>query len=685
MNESTVPIIVLSSRQEDVEFVNRNLREAGHAVHCQWIQHIDIFVEAIDSSPHQLIFLFAEYFATPLREIAKKRQLFAPMVPLVVVTQIAEESMITEAMQAGARDLVSITQPERLRSITERELRAFRLERAFNDTLSSAARYRQQLQAFTAGSVDAIAYVQEGIIVDVNHAWMELLSYADAEDALGPLMDHVDTTSQTAMKGALSACSTGRWDSEPLKITAVAVDGSIVQLKVMLENAQFDEEDAIKLSVLGIHSRVEEPEQLIEQAVGLDPITGLYHRRRFVELLTDRLDTKPNSGVRAIAYIRPDKFGEIEKEVGPLASEDIVVQIAQILRAVTHDEDLYGRFGGTVFAMLIERGTIRDIEAWAGNIVARIAEHIFTVSHNTLSISCTIGLAEIGPDTDRIEALMSDAERANQRGRQSGGNQVVLEETSDQSTRIQRADEIWVKQIKLALMENRFRLVHLPIASLNGDSEIMYDTVVRMTDPQGTETAAKEFISAATRNRLLRSIDRWVIAASFAFCGEQSFDRVFVKLSHESIIDKTLLGWIEEQLKATRVSPGRICFQISEEDATQYMKQTNTLAEQLNRKGFFFAVEHFGIGRDPMRVLTQTPMNYLKIDGSLMQSLSSDKALQEKIRGFIKTAEKRQIATIAERIEDANTMAVLFTLGATYMQGHYLQEPEVVLGESLQA
>jgi EAL domain-containing protein (putative c-di-GMP-specific phosphodiesterase class I) len=74
-------------------------------------------------------------------------------------------------------------------------------------------------------------------------------------------------------------------------------------------------------------------------------------------------------------------------------------------------------------------------------------------------------------------------------------------------------------------------------------------------------------------------------------------------------------------------------------------------------------------------------MNYLKIDGSLMQSISVDGALQEKVRGFVKAAEKRKILTIAERVEDANTMAVLFQLGVSYMEGHYVHEAEVVLEE----
>ena len=358
------------------------------------------------------------------------------------------------------------------------------------------------------------------------------------------------------------------------------------------------------------------------------------------------------------------------------------MQLAELLGVLAQPNDLGGRFGGQVFTLLLERGTLRDVQAWANNALARIAERIFEVAHNTLSITCTIGLAEVGPTTDRMETLIAAAKRASQSGRELGGNRVVLEETSDRSTRIQRFDEIWVQQIKSALMENRFRLAHLPIASLGGEQKSMFDTVIRMVDAQGDEVPASEFMPAAVRNRMLRAIDRWVIGASLSFCATHSVERLFVKLSGESIIDRTLIDWLEKAVAGSGVVPARLCFEVSEEDATQYLSQTKALAEHLRGKGHRFSIEHFGIGRDSARVLAQTPMDYLKIDGSLIQNLSTNRDLQEKVRSFVTAAAKRKIETIAERVEDANTMAVLFQLGAAYMQGHYVHEPEVVLAEA---
>jgi multidomain signaling protein FimX len=224
--------------------------------------------------------------------------------------------------------------------------------------------------------------------------------------------------------------------------------------------------------------------------------------------------------------------------------------------------------------------------------------------------------------------------------------------------------------------------MHLNIASLSGNAERMFDTFVRMIDEQGDEVGAADFMATAKRSKLMRPIDRWVIDASISFCAAQASDVVFIKLSHESILDPTLTGWIDEQVKKKGVRPGNLCFQISEDDASQYQKQSKGLADDLRRRGFKFAVEQFGIGRDPLRVLTNTPMDYVKFDGSLMQSIADDFKIQEKLRAYVSSATRHEVETIAARVENANTMAVLFQLGVGYMQGHYLHEPDVVLEEA---
>jgi PAS domain-containing protein len=305
---------VLSGREDDVEFVNRSLRDGGHPVRCHWVTKVDALATAIDDHAPELLCFFPDSLPAPIREIAKIKQKAAGTVPLVVVSKAAQETDIAEALLAGAQDLVSLGQIERLRSVAERELRAFRLERALNETLFSANLYKKQLKAFMAGSIDAIAHVQEGILVDANQAWADLLGRASADGLLGaPLMDLFDAGSQAALKGALVACGRGQWAAGSIKVIAMNGKGEKLPIELSLEATSVDGEPAVKLSVPRPAAQAREPEELIEQAVHKDPMTGFYHRRRFLEVLTDRLDAGGTRGVRVLAYIRPDKFREIEE------------------------------------------------------------------------------------------------------------------------------------------------------------------------------------------------------------------------------------------------------------------------------------------------------------------------------------------------------------------------------------
>src|SRR5690606_9916002 len=113
--------------------------------------------------------------------------------------------------------------------------------------------------------------------------------------------------------------------------------------------------------------------------------------------------------------------------------EDILVQIADTLRNLAQPSDLCGRFGGQVFTLLLERGAVRDAVVWAENAVERLADRIYGVGHATTSVTCTIGLAEVGPATNRIDTLITAARAANREGRKKGGNRVVFEETTEES------------------------------------------------------------------------------------------------------------------------------------------------------------------------------------------------------------------------------------------------------------
>ena len=340
--------------------------------------------------------------------------------------------------------------------------------------------------------------------------------------------------------------------------------------------------------------------------------------------------------------------------------------------------DICGRFSGNGFLLLLERGNVRDVEAWAESIVKRIGENEFAIDGKTLTVTVTVGLALLPAADPDVGISVTDAVDAHRNGRDQGGDRVYTLQRIDTDTRVQAYDKIWVKHIKSALMENRFRLVQQPIASLLGEDKGMFDVLVRMLDEQGTEVLPAEFIAAAERNDLMKNIDRWVVGASMAFCANRKSSCIFLRMSKDTLLDKTLIGWLESQLRATRIDPKRLCFQVSEDLATQYSRQTKELAQNLGKRGFRFALEHFGTGKESVKLLGEIDVHFIKIDGALMQGLSTSQVQQQRVKILVDAAKRKQVETVAERVEDANTMAVLWQLGIEFIQGYFVNAPEDV-------
>ena len=178
---------------------------------------------------------------------------------------------------------------------------------------------------------------------------------------------------------------------------------------------------------------------------------------------------------------------------------------------------------------------------------------------------------------------------------------------------------------------------------------------------------------------MMKNIDRWMIKSAIDFCEQSNADRVFVRLSRQSIIDRSTLGWMQREFDTRKFDCSRLVTQIPERDAAKHIKQTRDMVRKLRKLGVGFAIEHYGIDQERFQILDILKPDYIKIDGELMHSLMTDSGMQSAVQRIVSAAAERDIKSIAERVENANAMAVLFQLGLDYMQGHYVHEPEVVL------
>lgn len=680
MNEqNAVPLIVLSVARDPVESINSILRRAGHPVHCTWIPSLRDLGDALTQLNPEVL-LYVDCGHESLVATVKVRDHIAPTVPLVVIADSVDEQSIAAALLAGARDVVSLANEDRLQAVMAREFHTFRLERVLNTTIKSARDARRELDTAVQRSADAIVLVQEGITVGVNPSWLELFGFDNPDSLIGqPIMDLFEESRHAALKGALAACLQGRWNDHTLKLDAQLADGSTLAVETVLSRGEHDGEPCVQLIVPARQHDERRIAEELRDASRRDLSTGLLLRGPLLEELAARLATPLQGGVRYLVLMRLDKFASIERDVGAVASEQFVVESANLFKEQLNPKDIAGRFGGVSFLALLERGNERDVEAWSEQLVAKSAKNVVRLKDKSLAVTCTLGLSVVPPADANLEAVLAQAIDACRVGRQRGGNQSYTTARADTDQRVQSYDKVWVKHIKAALMENRFRLVQQPVASLQGDDPSMFDVLVRMIDTQGKEVLPGEFMAAAERNDLLKNIDRWVVGASLSFAAQRKPGCLFVRLSKETVNDTTFLSWLDGHIRSSQAEPKHLCFQVPESVAASHVESLRLLASSLRKRGFRFALEAFGGGRDSHGLLADMELDFVKIDGALVQALAKDNEIQTRVRKLVEDATRRKIETIAERVEDANTMAVLWQLGVQYIQGYFVHAPEEVV------
>ena len=342
--------------------------------------------------------------------------------------------------------------------------------------------------------------MQEGILVEVNQSWLELIGAPDATEIVGqPMMDLFEEHNHVALKGALSACQQGRWSDHSLRAELRTADGGALSLELVLTLGEREGEPCVRMIV---PSQRREDRNIASGPGGgrtaQSAHSGLLYRQPLLEAMQKRVEKPVQGGARYILSIAPDNFERIERELGVFHSEQFICALAGLARLLLAPTDILGHFSGPGMLALLERGTPRDAEQWAERLIDKVRQHEFDIEGRKVKASICVGISAIPNRAGQLEAVISDALDAVRLRRKDVGGKVCIATRDDTDARVQAYDVVWVKHIQAALAENRFRLVQQPIASLTGTESRMFDLLLRMVDPQGKEVLPSEFIPPRT-------------------------------------------------------------------------------------------------------------------------------------------------------------------------------------------
>lgn len=451
-------------------------------------------------------------------------------------------------------------------------------------------------------------------------------------------------------------------------------------LNVKFEPAEHREISEIVEALETTATALSERDAMLMKLANHDNLTGLYNRRRFVEELNVELANIAVHGhTSALFFIDLDQFKYVNDTCGHPAGDRLIRKVAdELLRSVRHS-DVVARFGGDEFVVLVcdaDRGAAR---ALAEVILANMRRLAHVEQERVFHVHCSIGVTMVIDSKSNPDDLIAEADIACREAKSSGRNRLHFFVQEERSVERASLDVGWMNKLRHAVDTNAFQLRFQPINRIDTGVTTHHEVLLRLPGEDGKLMSPDAFLPAAVRFGLMSEIDLWTIRrASRAFeelVGDCPQLRLSINLSANAFENEDLTRFVETAFIRHGVPPERIIFEITESLAVRRPRHVESQIAELRQMGCQLALDDFGTGYSSFGYLQKLHFDFIKIDGAFVQDITNNPVDQKMIKLIAEIGREANMQTIAEYVQNAESLELLGELGVDLAQGYFIGRP----------
>jgi diguanylate cyclase (GGDEF)-like protein len=395
-------------------------------------------------------------------------------------------------------------------------------------------------------------------------------------------------------------------------------------------------------------------------------INGLYDRDSFVEAMEERLlDPLHGSQPGALLLLDIDSFHIVNDSLGHEAGDRLLETVAMTLRDQSRIDDLPARICADEFGLLLPRATPQQAMATAERLIALVRER------GKPAVGASVGIATFGGSGEEVtaEGLMITADIALCEAKEAGGGRAV-DAASGPNQKL-----TWADRIREAIDGERIVVYSQPIFDLRKECVAREELLVRMLDDNDDVIPPSSFLPTAERMGLITEIDRLVLSKAVELAGRSQ--PIAVNVSGASLSDPRLIDDVRAAI-ADGLNPAWLDFEITETAAISNMDHARAFAEAVTGMGCGLGLDDFGTGFSSFSYLKELPVQHLKIDIEFIRELPSSPTDQRLVGALVQFAKAFGLETVAEGIEDAETLALVRAFEIDFAQGFHIGRPALV-------
>jgi diguanylate cyclase (GGDEF)-like protein/PAS domain S-box-containing protein len=452
-----------------------------------------------------------------------------------------------------------------------------------------------------------------------------------------------------------------------------------LERRVEERTAELSKSNLLLQQEIGDRQRAEE--QLIHTAFH-DALTDLPNRALFMDRLGHAIERakRHEDYLFAVLFLDLDRFKVVNDSLGHMVGDQLLMAIANRIKACLRSADTLARLGGDEFTILLE--DIRDVSD-AKHVANRIQEELklpFNLSGNEVFTTASIGIALSAAGYDRPEQLLRDADTAMYQAKAGG---KARHEVFDIAM---HAGAIALLQLETdlrrAIERQEFRVHYQPIVSLKSGRINGFEALVRWQHPDRGLVSPIEFIPVAEETGLIVAIGLWVLREACRQMHEWQVQfpanpplTISVNISGKQFLQPDLSEQIKQILQETNLDPRSLKLEITESAIVENAESAAIMLSQLRSVGIQLYMDDFGTGYSSLSYLHRFPMDTLKIDRSFVNRMGVDGENLEIVRAIVTLAHNLGMNVTAEGVETTEQLALLKALKCEYGQGYFFSKP----------
>jgi diguanylate cyclase (GGDEF)-like protein len=683
-SDKLIRLLIVDEGLHQAEQITSSLRGSGLHVLAEFAEDSASMCDIIINKSLDIVLFSMQLEDFNLQQVQYLIRECGRHLSVICLARDINEAIIVAAMQDGAQDVVQYDALEHLALVIKREadsLRTWRKSVAIDRELHES---EKRCQSLLANSKDAVAYVHEGMHIYANEPYMELFGCTDLDELEAtPLIDLIDSSQQDELKKFLRDLSQNKATSNELKLKLVHTSGETIEGLLECSKATYEGEPCTQILIRS-RSDTSELEQQINYLHQHDLVTGLFNRQYFMEVLQGVINDAINAEqATTLLYISIDNFQHIRDTVGISGCDIIINDVAQIMKEHLHKQ-MVSRFGAYSYTVLISGDPRSDVDNLIQELLKKIENHISEIGNQSISPTGSVAIYNIDENAPNNPGeILARAERVLEQIQKEGGNKSRLYVPKAGELSQSELDGNVARIIKAAIASNSITALYQPIVSIGGATGERYEIIREVHSEDGETLNEAEIMPSAERTGTARTLDRWAILSAVKLISDELKNNrklnIFIQLSSDSIQDASLTRWIASRISSAKIPGEQLVFAISEAHVVNQLKAAKTLYKGLKQLHCQIVIDSFGTGLNPFQLVKHLPPDYLRINQAFIDGLATNHDNQKSVRDITAEASSMEIQCIIPGVHDASVLTVVWTVGADFVQGDFLQAPSTDL------